>query len=264
VSDKLVALGGLAQLWAQNNQDEYFAGLWKSDIILHLLWRAKSPTDDYAERGYTAPSWSWAAVDGPIDNYHNIKWGEHDGHEEVWPLVRFLSVEVVTECSNPYGRVKGGSLVLAGSLCPVEHIVSHNRETFEYNAKFTISGLNISLKVSIYWDTTSAAFERTQGIVGEERCLSLYFLPLMEEDPDISETVPGDTHCISGLLLKASGNLRGEFQRLGYFSAGLEYEHGERIWEGCRYFTTVAEGLGLQATEETTERGEAKYRITLI
>ncbi|KAE9365728.1 HET-domain-containing protein, partial [Stipitochalara longipes BDJ] len=70
--DRLVALSGVAQMLQQRYDDEYVAGLWKKDLYYLLSWRFK---DGVAVRQgkrlhpgppFSAPSWSWAAVDGAI------------------------------------------------------------------------------------------------------------------------------------------------------------------------------------------------------
>jgi hypothetical protein len=66
-SDKLVALAGMAELFQEVSGDKYLAGLWHSRIWDSLLWSA-----DHTEGvvmpapAYRAPSWCFAALDGPI------------------------------------------------------------------------------------------------------------------------------------------------------------------------------------------------------
>ncbi|PVH89441.1 HET-domain-containing protein, partial [Cadophora sp. DSE1049] len=64
--DKLVAIAGLARLWGLINKDEYLAGLWRADLATQLLWYCKMLRIEHLGREYTAPSWSWAALDGSI------------------------------------------------------------------------------------------------------------------------------------------------------------------------------------------------------
>lgn len=90
-SDKLPALSGIAKFLARESNDIYLAGIWKRYIFQDLLWRV-SPYDDdttvwinkeYIRESesvrsckrqstvtfpcsYRAPSWSWAALDGPV------------------------------------------------------------------------------------------------------------------------------------------------------------------------------------------------------
>lgn len=76
-SDKLPAISGLAQVIgvADHRLGEYMAGLWESDLLRGLKWMtgyrgvgANARTSPSLRRiaDYTAPSWSWAAYEGPI------------------------------------------------------------------------------------------------------------------------------------------------------------------------------------------------------
>lgn len=66
-SDRLRAMAGIAQLFHRGNMGRYVAGLWTMQLETQLLWRRDSrqpilprPTQ------YTAPSWSWASIDGAV------------------------------------------------------------------------------------------------------------------------------------------------------------------------------------------------------
>ncbi|OCL01851.1 HET-domain-containing protein, partial [Glonium stellatum] len=65
-SDKFPAISGLARETQKMTSDEYLAGLWRNDLTTGLMWVPKEKRKlDRASR-YRAPSWSWAALDGPI------------------------------------------------------------------------------------------------------------------------------------------------------------------------------------------------------
>lgn len=61
--DKLIALSGVIQALQDKTGDQCFAGLWRKTLDQELCWRA---TDPRQRPEYRAPSWSWAAVDGPV------------------------------------------------------------------------------------------------------------------------------------------------------------------------------------------------------
>ncbi|KAH9211697.1 heterokaryon incompatibility protein-domain-containing protein, partial [Leptodontidium sp. 2 PMI_412] len=74
--DKLPAISGLAQRYkagfirakasfAERREPVYAAGLWTCAMDSSLLWVTVSPAVTRPQK-YRAPSWSWAAVDGPI------------------------------------------------------------------------------------------------------------------------------------------------------------------------------------------------------
>ncbi|KAE9370130.1 HET-domain-containing protein, partial [Stipitochalara longipes BDJ] len=58
--DKLVALSGVARLFAARFGTTYIAGLWKEDLITQLIWRTLEQEDGGVRN--SIPSWSWAAV----------------------------------------------------------------------------------------------------------------------------------------------------------------------------------------------------------
>ncbi|KAL3952359.1 hypothetical protein ACCO45_012302 [Purpureocillium lilacinum] len=65
--DKLVAIGGLADLFATQMGTYYFAGLWKSTLLEDLLWEVDADkSTNKRPLNYRAPSWSWASVECPI------------------------------------------------------------------------------------------------------------------------------------------------------------------------------------------------------
>jgi len=69
--DKAVAIYGLARLVQERTGDEYFAGLWKRDLIEQLLWRVITDfKSNYRPLPrpeiYRAPTFSWMSVDNEI------------------------------------------------------------------------------------------------------------------------------------------------------------------------------------------------------
>ena len=87
-SDKLAAISGLAQKYANTEMGRYLAGLWECDIFRGLAWTRVKPGERTEEKFmsyfaikakrtiaaralkppvlYRAPSWSWASVNGPV------------------------------------------------------------------------------------------------------------------------------------------------------------------------------------------------------
>jgi len=64
-SDKLPALGGLSRIFKNKLGDQYIFGLWESDFCTGLCWYSNeaNPIRPTVSR---APSWSWAALNGPV------------------------------------------------------------------------------------------------------------------------------------------------------------------------------------------------------
>jgi hypothetical protein len=115
---------------------EYFAGIWKKEIVSGLLWEAAR---DFTEPRpkvpvkYTAPSWSWASVQGKVRTSdtamgNSSKHAGYRGPEGPIPVDRsFAALNPVikidkAECTvpskrqNPFGEVTGGSIELTGCL----------------------------------------------------------------------------------------------------------------------------------------------------
>ncbi|KAH7360862.1 heterokaryon incompatibility protein-domain-containing protein [Rhexocercosporidium sp. MPI-PUGE-AT-0058] len=63
-SDKLLAIGGIAQKFHTESQVPYWAGLFADRAAKGLLWTRRGPK--LLRVPDRAPSWSWASVDGPI------------------------------------------------------------------------------------------------------------------------------------------------------------------------------------------------------
>ncbi|KAK4215464.1 hypothetical protein QBC37DRAFT_472016 [Rhypophila decipiens] len=74
VTDKLVAISGLAKRLQPLTGSRYLAGLWEKHLPYHLLWqsggyRLLTPSGERYEE-YVAPSWSWASIRGQILTLH--------------------------------------------------------------------------------------------------------------------------------------------------------------------------------------------------
>ncbi|ROW08418.1 hypothetical protein VMCG_03299 [Cytospora schulzeri] len=109
-SDKLVALAAVAQTYSQSAGGEYgtyLAGLWRGMMPRALMWHVQKGRSrgrpESEGRGYRAPSWSWASVDGPVSFFG-------DGPSKPFRVVRAETTLAVG--SIPFGVVVDGSLVL--------------------------------------------------------------------------------------------------------------------------------------------------------
>lgn len=119
-SDRLPAISGIAQYFAEAYQDEYYAGLWKRQFVEFLTWRRSSrlPTENFSRpASYQAPSWSWASVVGPIEfQFQNgpvLKAPKIPGAKLISCTVKSVSEHA------PLGEVESGEVVLEGQLIPV-------------------------------------------------------------------------------------------------------------------------------------------------
>ncbi|KAK9788205.1 putative Heterokaryon incompatibility domain-containing protein [Seiridium cardinale] len=128
-SDKLRAVGGIAQKYQTVLQVEYLAGLWQGHVLAGLLWRRIVDNEGDSLRArpakYRAPSWSWASIDGKIE----YSWPDREeGSLEVARLGHAASIatklkpDIVVasvQLSSPnraFGGVVGGILIVDGMV----------------------------------------------------------------------------------------------------------------------------------------------------
>ncbi|KAJ8489922.1 hypothetical protein ONZ51_g2650 [Trametes cubensis] len=132
-SDRLVAISGLAEMFAPILGPDYVAGLWKDNLFQDLLWDSDT-LSSFRGIGYLGPSWSWASIDRPVI------WNPGVGN----PWDRYLLAEVV-KCTValrnknlPFGMVTGGSLILRATLfrCKWSSYKTGNTETRELVVDF--------------------------------------------------------------------------------------------------------------------------------
>ncbi|KAI3540283.1 HET domain-containing protein [Colletotrichum abscissum] len=109
-NDKFSALSGLARTFSSALEDEYVAGLWKSDLVRGMLWNTvMQPSKPKAWR---APSWSWASSDA------EIAWDLRFS----LPLIQKCSIEnihIETAGSDPFGRLESAWIELCAVCVPV-------------------------------------------------------------------------------------------------------------------------------------------------
>lgn len=128
-ADKLPAMSGIAKVFRDQFQDEYMAGLWRSDIHRGLLWHTLNMFAKVATE-YGAPSWSWASIDGPIYQVHDRfrglnedgdweggDWEDGDWKDGSWKdVANILDHCVQLVGDNPFGRVRAGWIMIKAPL----------------------------------------------------------------------------------------------------------------------------------------------------
>ena len=136
VRDRLIAISGLAKIFGDLiGNDEYFAGLWKGDMVRGLLWHvsgaklipAKS-TENSSTGGNVVPSWSWTSAGV------NVVINDHTDQCSFRALSTVEDVEVdLVDPSNPFGAVSGGSVTITGPLAQLSRLYNKEwrcKETF--------------------------------------------------------------------------------------------------------------------------------------
>ncbi|KAF2734836.1 hypothetical protein EJ04DRAFT_552451 [Polyplosphaeria fusca] len=117
-TDKLVARSAIARELASCFDCRYLAGHWERDLVRQLAWTGANGSERV--KVYRAPSWSWASVDAPIQDFIGLHSDEH-GRGTTWrPLVEVINVQVELETDDPMGQVKSGFLRLRGLVLKLE------------------------------------------------------------------------------------------------------------------------------------------------
>ncbi|KAL2063244.1 hypothetical protein VTL71DRAFT_5049 [Oculimacula yallundae] len=106
--DKLLAISGIAEFYATEMKDRYFAGHFGSSFLTSLLWKRGGGILPRPME-YRVPSWSWAAIDG------QIRFEKHRSPTSEDLKVIDCTIGLVSQ-DAPYGAVTSGLLTLSGRL----------------------------------------------------------------------------------------------------------------------------------------------------
>jgi hypothetical protein len=118
MSDRLVALQGIATQIEGHTGQSYCAGFWINDTLSSaLLWSTTNPKLRRSKE-YRAPSWSWGSIDGPIE----FNSGRFSGTD----LVHVLGTEPLSESHHRNIKVPLAALIVAGKLLPAIMRTSKN------------------------------------------------------------------------------------------------------------------------------------------
>jgi hypothetical protein len=118
-ADRLRSIGGVAKKFAHTLDDEYLAGLWRSNLVEGLLWSTKITTlaEPAKEDVYIAPSWSWARNNNPVELFQVYVRPSQD-----WPTeYNFQVLEGAVDYPDTggcYGAVTGGCVKGTGYIYP--------------------------------------------------------------------------------------------------------------------------------------------------
>lgn len=240
--DKLVAISGLAkQMHAMLHvKDEYIAGLWGRNLILHMLWRISYGQRATRPQPYCAPTWSWASVDGTVYNHRTNLGAE----ERCTAIVEFTSPKMVYVTDDIFGQVESAEICMKGSLFKVD---------FEFNVRTADQLVSMAL---LQWqgkiftkfgqDSTNLDFETSVNTKPE----SIFCLPIVSE---IYEYKHEQKHYLICLLLEPITGKKGIYQRYGICDLVKAFD----IIQEAKKFP-LDEDLYVQA------HGEGIYTIVII
>jgi hypothetical protein len=122
-TNKLMGVHGVANLLSEasgktaQGQDRYVAGLWTSDLQTGLSWVSLRSKNCHRRLQGSAPTWSWASIDGPVTFQTSPSFTPSSSH----PMVRCSNIDSISvhltkeSASTPEGYVS-----LTGSLVPIQ------------------------------------------------------------------------------------------------------------------------------------------------
>jgi hypothetical protein len=184
--DRIVAISGIARLFAARFGTTYLAGMWKEDLVKQLCWSSEKASEINTRS--SMPSWSWASINT------SVSFPESLGMERnSIPLVSILEATTVV-CSDIFGDVKGGKIRMRCRLpCTVTVMQQYGR------GLLALSSQNRQLFFRLYPDTVPYS-------VGDE----IYLLAFLRGDlPLIAKEL------LCGLVLEPVEPA--SYRRTGYF-----------------------------------------------
>ncbi|RSL74288.1 hypothetical protein CEP53_000394 [Fusarium sp. AF-6] len=109
--DRLSAISAVGEEFARVNHTAFVAGLFETTLAHNLCWhRSRSPIQPRPTT-YRAPSWSWAAIDGPIF------WSEE--HQDYTVMIDILNCQVIPRFPQAkHGPIRSAYLTLLGWVAP--------------------------------------------------------------------------------------------------------------------------------------------------
>ncbi|KAK8232575.1 hypothetical protein HDK77DRAFT_451204 [Phyllosticta capitalensis] len=119
--DKLVAFAAVAQEFEKRMDDEYMAGLFRSELPYALLWRMFPQAHNCTRSVDQGPSWSWACLnsDAPLRFKYLCKGA----------IAEVLEIDVKhVDERNRYGMVSSGTLRIKGRMgfCLWDERIQHH------------------------------------------------------------------------------------------------------------------------------------------
>ncbi|KAK0130468.1 hypothetical protein ONS96_000987 [Cadophora gregata f. sp. sojae] len=189
ITDKLVAISGLAQAIQSDISCRYVAGLWMTRIENQLCWCGVDLCKQRPDC-YTAPTWSWASIDGPIQwTYMHRK--RDPTHIKVLDVVVGYLAE-----GNAHGAVLSGTLSLH---CEILLRVEILKKGLESHYHWTVSMGDREIECILSPDTVE---DEMTVCIGTQ----LYLAPV---------EVNGNQ--FQGLIFTPTGIVTGQYRRIGWF-----------------------------------------------
>ncbi|KAF2099956.1 HET-domain-containing protein [Rhizodiscina lignyota] len=167
--DRLPALAGIAKKYAQAlADDDYCAGLWKSQLLPTLAWQNGDAKPSRPEQ-YRAPTWSWVSVDG------ELFWPDDAQVMESWMAkdVEILDCHITPLSADvPFGRVKDASLTIKAWT---KTVIWDGR----VHTAQGIEGYEMALDIlPLEWEDQEPGEDEMDAILGRDRTDLKYQIPV--------------------------------------------------------------------------------------
>ena len=130
-ADTFPAISGIVKTVARTTGGRYCAGVWTNQLCNSLLWYPQERWPHVFRRikrkTYVAPSFSWAASQGPIQ-YRALSKSVMSGS-----LCEYIShsQRLRTGSSDPYGGIEDAWIKLIAPLIDVDHLIKGTRRHHE-------------------------------------------------------------------------------------------------------------------------------------
>jgi hypothetical protein len=236
-TDKLVAISGIARLFASNFGSTYLAGLWKEDLLPQLLWYIfhEDRSQERRNTAARAPTWSWAATDSQVWLPDYIL----NGSSETLATV----TEVVVNASpDPFVDFKDGLVRIKTPMFSQGSVVE--LQEMEHRTKFAAKVLGKNLTNSLVY------LDYQDHDLNDE----VFYLPILiaEEEAYSAE--------LWGLVLQTHTST--DFKRVGAFSV-IDYENIDAFQSALKEAASL-EPHHFEQFTEVQEDGSPIYTITII
>jgi hypothetical protein len=244
--DKLIAISGVAKEMSKVVNDQYLAGIWRSQLPAILLWCVSEVPSTFRvqhlrkatekiwirPRPLLAPTWSWASVQTPIAFRFPVGRMRNDVL-----AADVLEAHVEPAAGDIHGEILSGYLRLRCMLYPV---------TLLYNGDTSPPTQSIKIGDTVF---SSGVFLDESPRMAETG-KNLHLMPIFFRD--LTER-KGPSQ-VRALLLQPSERGKGHFERFGLFS-----DFGNRDLEIFR--KPCNKGVGLEY-EEVLDDGRFIITIT--
>ncbi|CAF9939835.1 hypothetical protein IMSHALPRED_001648 [Imshaugia aleurites] len=169
-TDKLIALAGIASQFSAYLGTTYLAGLWERNLVSQLLWYKQSikPGEDGftdVPEVYTAPSWSWASLNGPIGASHLSVPNETESRTIATDTRRRLKILgyklELAEKAAPFGAVTSAELRVRGWLLKAQ--VTQSTSSLVPDEDHYVMDADLELQPWDLWELENPGYAESIG-----------------------------------------------------------------------------------------------------